>query len=180
MTEQKAPTSEMIRVPTALIPAVRELSRLHRQGHTIALLQALEDVIIEFDSNSDIDLAPSSKSVEMLTKRLDKIESQFTFKLDAIKSSLEQLVRAFISNTNTHHNQRRSSSYNPHHQPTLELGSFTHENLARRLGLNPQTLLNERQNLTPKEFISYTKSRDPRPYGWEWKEAEQLYYPVQQ
>ncbi|WP_127087283.1 hypothetical protein [Dulcicalothrix desertica] len=33
--------------------------------------------------------------------------------------------------------------------------------------MNPQTLLNERQNRTTKEFISYTKSRDPRSYGWE-------------
>jgi hypothetical protein len=53
MNNQKASPSEMIRVPTALIPAVRELSRLHREGHTIALLQALEDVIIEFDSSDD-------------------------------------------------------------------------------------------------------------------------------
>lgn len=179
MNNQKASPSEMIRVPTALIPAVRELSRLHREGHTIALLQALEDVIIEFDSSDDIDLAPSNKSVEMLEKRLDKIESKFTSKLDAITKSLEQLTRAGITTTKGN-NQRRSNSYNLHHQPTLELGSFTHENLAKRLGLDTKTLLKERQNLTPKEFISYTKSRDPRPYGWEWKETEGLYYPVQQ
>jgi hypothetical protein len=79
----------MIRVPTALIPAVRELSRLHRQGHTIALLQVLEDVIIEFDSTDDIKLAPSNKSLEKLEKHLGKIESQFTNKLDAISKSIE-------------------------------------------------------------------------------------------
>lgn len=179
MTDQKTPSSEMIRVPTALIPAVRELSRLHRQGHTIALLQALEDVIIEFDSSDDIDLAPSNKSVEMLEKRLDKIESKFTLKLDAITQALEQLARAGISNKGNSQ-ARRSNTYNLHHQPTLELGSFTHENLAKRLGLDAKTLLKERQNLTTKEFISYTRSRDPRPYGWEWKETEQLYHPVQQ
>ncbi|MBW4601081.1 MAG: hypothetical protein KME29_16260 [Calothrix sp. FI2-JRJ7] len=178
MNNQKASTSEMIRVPTVLIPVVRELSRLHREGHTIALLQALEDVITEFDSNSDIDLAPSSKSVEKLEKRLDKIESQFTSKLDAMTQALEQLTRAGANKGN--YNQRRSNSYNLHHQPTLELGSFTHENLARRLGLDAKTLLKERENLTPKEFISYTRSRDPRPVGWEWKEAEQLYHPITQ
>ncbi|MFN6455599.1 MAG: hypothetical protein RM022_025830 [Nostoc sp. EfeVER01] len=37
------PPSEMIRVPTALIGAVRQLSKLHREGHTIALLQGLEE-----------------------------------------------------------------------------------------------------------------------------------------
>jgi hypothetical protein len=179
MTEQKAPTSEMIRVPTALIPAVRELSRLHRQGHTIALLQALEDVIIEFDSNSDIDLAPSSKSVEKLEEHLNKIESKFTSKLDAMTQALEQLARSGAANKGNY-NQRRPNAYNIHHQPTVELGPFTHENLARRLGLNAKTLLKERENLTTKEFISYTRSRDPRPVGWEWKETEQLYHPVQQ
>lgn len=40
----------MIRVPSALIPAVRQLSKLHREGHTIALLQELEEVISKFDS----------------------------------------------------------------------------------------------------------------------------------
>jgi hypothetical protein len=166
MTDQKTPSSEMIRVPTVLIPAVRELSRLHREGHTIALLQVLEDVIIEFDSNSDTKKAPSSKSVEMLEEHLNKIESQFTLKLDAMTKALEQLARTGASNKGNY-NQRRSNSYNIHHQPTLELGSFTHENLARRLGLDAKTLLKERQNLTTKEFISYTRSRDPRPYGWE-------------
>lgn len=169
----------MIRVPTVLIPIVRELSRLHREGHTIALLQVLEDVITEFDSNSDIDLAPSSKSVEKLEEHLNKIESQFTTKLDAIAKSLEQLTRAGISNKGNSQ-QRRSSAYNLHHQPTLELEPFTHENLAKRLGLNAKTLLKERENLTTKEFISYTRSRDPRPVGWEWKETEQLYHPVPQ
>jgi hypothetical protein len=51
---------------------------------------------------------------------------------------------------------------------------------ARRLGLNPQTLLNERQNRHSKEFISYTLRRDPRPVGWEWKETEELYHPAPQ
>ncbi len=179
MTEQKTPTSEMIRVPTVLIPVVRELSRLHREGHTIALLQVLEDVIVEFDSNSDIDLAPSSKSVEKLEEHLNKIESQFTLKLDAMTKALEQLARNGASNKGNY-NARRSNSYNPHHQPTLELEPFTHENLAKRLGLNAKTLLKERENLTTKEFISYTRSRDPRPVGWEWKEKEGLYHPVQQ
>jgi hypothetical protein len=38
MADPKTSKSEMIRVPTALIPVVRQLSQLHRQGHTIALL----------------------------------------------------------------------------------------------------------------------------------------------
>jgi hypothetical protein len=45
------PPSEMIRVPTVLIPIVHHLSKLYRQGHTIALLQGLEELIAQFDSS---------------------------------------------------------------------------------------------------------------------------------
>ncbi len=62
MADDKTPPSEMIRVPTALIGAVRQLSKLHREGHTIALLQGLEELLSKFDSNIDIDVAPSSKN----------------------------------------------------------------------------------------------------------------------
>ncbi|MEH2408035.1 MAG: hypothetical protein V7K36_04020 [Nostoc sp.] len=91
MPEQKSPPSEMIRVPTALIPVVRELSKLHREGHTIALLQGLEELLSKFDSNIDIDVAPSSKSV-----------LQLETKLEAISGQLEKLSRAIstISSAN--------------------------------------------------------------------------------
>ncbi|MTJ10651.1 MULTISPECIES: hypothetical protein [unclassified Anabaena] len=42
------PPSEMIRVPTVLIPIVRHLSKLHSRGHTIAWLQGLEELIAQF------------------------------------------------------------------------------------------------------------------------------------
>jgi hypothetical protein len=47
------------------------------------------------------------------------------------------------------------------------------------LGLNPATLLAEREKLTTKEFISYTRNRDPRSFGWEYR-SDGLYYPIQQ
>ncbi|MCM0593833.1 MAG: hypothetical protein KA716_28015 [Gloeotrichia echinulata DEX184] len=53
MADHKNLTSEMIRVRVPLIPVVRQLSRTHRQGHTIALLQALEELLSHFDSNFD-------------------------------------------------------------------------------------------------------------------------------
>lgn len=78
MADHKTPPSEMIRVPTALIPVVKELSKLHREGHTIALLQGLEELISKFDSNIDIDVAPSTKSVLQLEKKLEsKLDAGF-------------------------------------------------------------------------------------------------------
>jgi hypothetical protein len=47
----KTPPSEMIRVPTVLIPVVRHLAKIHRDGHTTALLQGLQELIAQFDSS---------------------------------------------------------------------------------------------------------------------------------
>ncbi len=41
--------SKMIRVPTPLIEAVKELSRLHRQGRTKAVLEGVEKLIAAID-----------------------------------------------------------------------------------------------------------------------------------
>ncbi|MEH2245300.1 MAG: hypothetical protein V7K85_21970 [Nostoc sp.] len=89
MTDHKTPPSEMIRVPSALIPAVRQLSQVHREGHRIALLQGLEELISKFDSNIDIDVAPSSKSVLQLEEKLET-------KLDVITKKLELLERSLF------------------------------------------------------------------------------------
>ncbi|WP_331001375.1 hypothetical protein [Nostoc sp. WHI] len=59
-------------------------------------------------------------------------------KLEAIGRSLEQLSRnASVTNRSNNYTPRRSNSYYPHHQPTVELEPFPHDNLAQRLGLTP-------------------------------------------
>jgi hypothetical protein len=184
MPDQKTPPSEMIRVPTALIPAVRELSRLRRQGHTIVLLQALQDLIKVFDSNFDSNLAPGNKSIKQLEERLEKLEAGLAkkdeilnAKLEAIASRLEQVSRQGVTGNKGSYNKSRS--YYPHHQPTVELEAFPAENLAKRLGLTTAALESEREKLTTAEFISYTRNRDPRSFGWEYR-ADGLYHPVGQ
>jgi hypothetical protein len=186
MTQHKTPPSEMLRVPTALIPVVRELSRLHRQGHTIGLLQALEDLITTFDSNIDISLAPSNKPLKQLEQRLEKLEAGLikkdeilNSKLEAIASQLEQLSRKGVAGNKGNYTKNRSNSYHPQYQPTVELGAFPAENLAKRLGLTAVTLESERSKLTTAEFISYTRNRDPRSFGWEYRQ-DGLYHPVGQ
>ncbi|MHC5716754.1 MAG: hypothetical protein ACYT04_32980 [Nostoc sp.] len=169
MPEQKSPPSEMIRVPTALIPVVKELSKLHREGHTIALLQGLEELLSRFDSNIDIDVTPSSKSVLQLEKKLES-------KLEAISGQLEKLSRAMASGRYSNTRPRRQA--NPYQQPQVELLALPPENLAPRLGLSPSSLAPEREKLTTKEFISWTRNRDPRGIGWEWNAKDGLYHPV--
>lgn len=176
MADQKSPPSEMIRVPAALIPVVRELSRLHRQGHTIALLQGLEELISNFDSKIDIDVAPSSKSVKQLEEKLET-------KLEAISGQLEKLSRAIstISSANAdgrYSNTRPRKQAHPYQQPQVELLALPPENLAPRLGLTPSSLVTEKEKLSPKEFISWTRNRDPRGIGWEWNAKDGLYHPI--
>lgn len=169
MADDKTPPSEMIRVPTALIPAVRELSKLHREGHTIALLQGLEELMSKFDSNIDIDVVPSSKSVLQLEKKLER-------KLEAISEQLEKLSRAMASGR--YNNTRPRRQAHPYQQPQVELQALPDENLAPRLGLTPSSLATEKENKSNKEFISWTRNRDPRGIGWEWNAKDGLYHPV--
>ena len=166
MADDKTPPSEMIRVPTALIAAVRQLSKLYREGHTIALLQSLEELMSKFDSNIDIDVAPSSKSVLQLEKKLDVM----TKKLELIERSISS------TRYNSQPKQRRQA--HPYQQTQVELLALPDENLAPRLGLTPSALTTEREKLSPKEFISWTRNRDPRGLGWEWNAKDKLYHPV--
>ncbi len=169
MADDKTPPSSMIRVPTALIGAVRQLSKLHREGHAIALLQGLEELISKFDSNIDIDVAPSSKSVKQLEKKLET-------KLEAISRQLEKLERAIASGRYSNTKPRRQA--HPYQQPQVELQPRKNESLAPRLGVTPQSLITERENKSAKEFISWSRNRDPMSVGWEWNVKDGLYHPV--
>jgi hypothetical protein len=177
MIDHKTPPSEMIRVPTALIKAVRQLSQLHREGHTIALLQGLEELISQFDSNIDIDVAPGSQSVLQMEEKLDNLESHLDTKLEAITKKLELLERAMASGRYNNTRPRKQAYPYQQNQP-VELQPRTNENLAPRLGVTPQSLIAEREKLTPKEFLSYTLHRDPMSTGWEWNAKDGLYHPV--
>lgn len=169
MADHKTPPSEMIRVPVPLIPVVRQLSQLHRQGHTIALLQALEELLLTFDSNFD------SNNSGKLEQKLDNLESHLDTKLEAITKKLELVERAITSNRYSARPRRQATSY---HQPQVELQPRTNENLASRLGVSPQSLIVERESKSAKEFISWSRSRDPMSTGWEWNPSTKLYHPV--
>ena len=66
----------MIRVPTPLIEAVRDLSRLHRQGRTKAVLEGVQKLVIFIDSETDIDIDSVRDSLSKLTERLERLESE--------------------------------------------------------------------------------------------------------
>ncbi len=70
------PVSQMIRVPTPLVEAVRELSRLHRAGRTKAVLEGIEKLVAAIDSETDIDIDNVAVMISKLSQRLDRVEAQ--------------------------------------------------------------------------------------------------------
>jgi hypothetical protein len=70
------PVSQMIRVPTPLVNAVRELARLHRVGRTKAVLEGVQKLVIFIDSENDIDIDTVRDSLSKLTERLERLESE--------------------------------------------------------------------------------------------------------
>jgi hypothetical protein len=87
------PPSQMIRVPTPLVDAVRELSRLHRAGRTKAVLEGIEHLVAAIDSNADIDIASVSQLISKLTQRLERLESdRLDSRHDIDIASVTQLI----------------------------------------------------------------------------------------
>ncbi len=70
------PPSQMIRVPTPLVDAFRELSRLHRAGRTKAVLEGIERLVAAIDSEGDIDIDSVLGLISKLTERLERLESE--------------------------------------------------------------------------------------------------------
>ena len=165
------PKSQMLRVPTVLIPIVRELSRLHREGHTTALLQRLQSVVTELDSKTDIDHYPSN------TKHLEE-------KLEALNNRVAQLEGALIAiqrNGGASNNYRRyKNSGNPYNQSGRppQMQPLSEEKLAWRLNIDAATLQEKRTTLTQEEFLKWSKDRDNK-YKWRFNSNDELYHPIE-
>ena len=192
---KKTPPSQMLRVPTPLIEAVQKLSRLHRLGHTNALLQGLQELISGIDSNSELNFGASSEAIKQLALRLEKLEScqgsdrdidsssilksviSLEQKLEAIQTRIAQMEGAIAllgQRQQTGPTRRQAFNYHP---PQLELQPFNEENLAKRLAASASTIRNERSAKSSKEFESWCRQRDPGGMGWRYKD-DGFYHPV--
>jgi uncharacterized coiled-coil protein SlyX len=185
---KKSPPSQMIRVPTALIEAVRELARLHRAGYTSLILDSLQQLIANTDSKVDID---GDSVINQLAQRVSQLESHFQQsditdlgqQLADISSRIQRLESAYnqlVTHLNSTGSKRQSSRQ---YQPTYtkaKLQKYDEENLASRLKVDRNTLYNMRtQAKTLGEFIGWSRGRDPSGLGWEYNENDGFYYPAQ-
>ncbi|MDF5717427.1 MAG: hypothetical protein PUP93_27075 [Rhizonema sp. NSF051] len=75
-------------MPTSLIKAVKELSRLHRLGHTTAVLQGLQLLLSNIDSNNDINVEIHSETIKQIQLRLLKLESRNSSDNDVDSNSI--------------------------------------------------------------------------------------------
>jgi hypothetical protein len=184
---KKPPPSEMLRVPVALKDAVRELSRLHREGRTALLLQGIQELVNKLDSTADID---SNTSIQQLEQRIALLESRHSSgstdelkeELTAISDRVEQLETAYnqlIIYLNSKSKPRQSSSRYYQGQGEVKIDTYTLQNLAKRLGIDKDTLDRIRVNAKkPEEFISWSRGRDPSGLGWRYNPESGLYHPV--
>ena len=177
----KTPPSQMIRVPNVLISVVQKLSKIHRDGHTTALLQGLQELISQFDSSAKLEATTELQEVEeklgQLETHLCQQDEQLAVKLETIAKHLDKIERAIASGRYSN-SRPRSSAYPYQYQQAVEINSFPNENLAQRLGMTPQSLINERETKTEQEFISWSRNRDPSGLGWKFQAEDGLYYPV--
>lgn len=173
---KKEPPSQMLRVPTVLIPAVKELTKIHRQGHTTTLIQKIQELIAEFDSGvlPTSELEQIEASIQHIETHLSQQDELLATKLEMLARHLEKIERAIASKQ--FHSPPRRSGYQ-HQQQSVEIKSFAPENLAQRLGVTVQYLANEWEK-GEKEFISWSRNRDPSGLGWKFQGG--LYYPVKQ
>ncbi|MBD1838861.1 hypothetical protein [Coleofasciculus sp. FACHB-501] len=93
-----SPPSQMTRVPTPLIPAVRELSRLHRQGWTPQILSGLQSLISAIDSSIEfsIDINSDSSAIAELTQRIESLEAGF-MDINSDSTSIAELTQRIES-----------------------------------------------------------------------------------
>jgi hypothetical protein len=186
MTANKTPPSEMIRVPTVLIPVVRHLAKIHRNGHTTDLLQALQELITRFDSSVELE---ATTELQQVDEKLGELETHLCLqdqlvatKLEILGKQLEKIERALASGKygGGNNRPRRSGYAYQYQQPAVEIQAFANENLAQRLGVTSQSLITERESKTEQEFLSWSRNRDPSGLGWKFQPQDGLYYPVRQ
>lgn len=189
----------MIRVPTPLIPAVRELSRLHRQGQGSELLHSLDELILALDSNSR-SANSMNQTILAICSRLDKLESQLSGssnskqttaihnladleeKIEGMTARMAQFAEAIIKIQNYLNNQprRTNKSYNnsSYRGQSPRMQPLTEEGLAKRLGLAIETIREQRVKLPPPLFVAWCKNKDGAGIGWEFNENTGLYHPA--
>lgn len=111
-------------------------------------------------------------------KRLDSLEK----KTEEITAQMKQFAEAIIKIQNYLNNQpkRQKKSYNNnsyYQGQTPRIQPLTEENLAKRLGVDVETIREQRINLPPPLFVAWCKNKDQSGIGWQFDRDTGLYHP---
>ncbi len=144
----------------------------------LKLIEALES------SRKDSSIETRLHQLEIQANRTDKcIDDDPKQKLTALEQKMEDISTrlAKIEGAIAILGQRQGGggkrqSYN-HIPPQMELQPYTGDNLGRRLGVDVKTLEREMKNLSPKEFESWCRSKDPGGMWWKF-ENDGFYHPI--
>ena len=90
------PPSQMLRVPTPLVDAVKELSRLHRSGYTSAVLTGLQHLIASIDSTADSvnSVAAGKSDTELLAELIAGLDERIATQVAVQVAQLEERMSA--------------------------------------------------------------------------------------
>ncbi|BAY66741.1 hypothetical protein NIES22_68850 (plasmid) [Calothrix brevissima NIES-22] len=138
-------------------------TRLHNLEAQLSALANRQEVSIESGVETSLQqrLSLLEQKTEAIAQRLAKIEGAISV----------------LSGRSYPSSKRKSNNYHP---PQLELQALPAQNLASRLGLTASYLVDHFEKLSTKDFISWTRNRDPRSIGWEFHPEDGLYHPIQQ
>ena len=91
-----ASRSQMLRVPTPLVDAVKELSRLHRSGYTSAILTGLQDLIASVDDTADnvSSVTAGKTDTALIAELISNLDERIAVKLAPIQERLEERLEA--------------------------------------------------------------------------------------
>ncbi|MBD1832609.1 hypothetical protein H6F61_07840 [Cyanobacteria bacterium FACHB-472] len=194
-----SPPSQMTRVPTPLIPAVRELSRLHRQGRTDQILSGLQSLISAIDSSTEVsvDINSGSTGIAELNQRIKKLEaglsdikfdsneiSKLTQRIEKLEAAVKSLPRTdgkklhsqpprkAAQKSSSPHLNKISSSKKRQSTPKEPL---IQGRLAERLGIDTSTITRRRKR---DDFKQWVQNLDPDGWAWEYDWEEKRFYPV--
>ncbi|BAZ02866.1 hypothetical protein NIES37_68790 [Tolypothrix tenuis PCC 7101] len=182
------------KLPKTLTKALRTAARERHTTATDLVIQGLYHVLGPI-SGTEVSIETRLHNLEaqltaLANRQEDSIESGVEDSSKQRLSLLEQKTEAIaqrlakiegaisvLSGRSYPSAKRKSNNYHP---PQLELQPLPAQNLASRLGLTASYLVDHFEKLSTKDFISWTRNRDPRSIGWEFHPEDGLYHPVAQ
>ncbi len=176
------------KLPKTLTAALRAKARKLNTTATDLVIQGLEHVLDGDGTDNSVESRLLTIEAELKrlathtenradssteTPHLEQEVKALANRLSLIENAIVQLQQ----NPGGGYRGRKQSAYSHYKQPPMELQPLTEEKLAKRLLTNVANLTQQRTTMTPLEFESWVKSRDPGRIAWQYKD-DGLYHPV--